>query len=92
MNAYGGENRLWLGPEGGKFSLYFKPGSSMEFANWHTPAPIDTESWEVTGQTSYSVAMKKDMQLTNYQGTRLQLSVDRNINMLSRQQIKRRQG
>ena len=23
MNAYGGENRLWLGPEGGKFSLYF---------------------------------------------------------------------
>ena len=23
MNAYGGENRLWLGPEGGKFSLFF---------------------------------------------------------------------
>ena len=24
MNAYGGENRLWLGPEGGKYSLFFK--------------------------------------------------------------------
>ena len=24
MNAYGGENRFWLGPEGGKFSLYFQ--------------------------------------------------------------------
>ena len=34
MNAYGGENRLWLGPEGGKFSLFFKPGSKMVFDNW----------------------------------------------------------
>ena len=24
MNPFGGENRLWLGPEGGQFSLYFK--------------------------------------------------------------------
>src|SRR5882757_7065573 len=23
MNAYGGENRIWLGPEGGKYSLFF---------------------------------------------------------------------
>src|SRR5262245_60593929 len=23
MNAYGGENRLWLGPEGGRYSLFF---------------------------------------------------------------------
>jgi len=29
MNAYGGEDRLWLGPEGGKFSLYFKPGTKL---------------------------------------------------------------
>src|SRR5690349_86913 len=44
MNAYGGENRLWLGPEGGKYSLYFKKGDSMVFKYWKTPAPIDTES------------------------------------------------
>lgn len=25
MNAYGGENRLWLGPEGGRFSVFFPP-------------------------------------------------------------------
>src|SRR5207237_10827566 len=46
MNAYGGENRFWLGPEGGKFSLYFKKGDSMVFDKWKTPAPIDTETWE----------------------------------------------
>ena len=48
MNAYGGENRFWLGPEGGKYSLYFKKGDSMVFDNWKTPAPIDTENWQVT--------------------------------------------
>src|ERR1700676_1072546 len=47
MNAYGGENRLWLGPEGGKFSLFFKPRRKMIFENWKTPPAIDTESWSV---------------------------------------------
>jgi hypothetical protein len=55
MNAYGGENRLWLGPEGGKFSLYFKPGSEMVFDNWKTPAPIDTEAWNVTDKSNSQV-------------------------------------
>ena len=26
FNNYGGEDRLWLSPEGGQFSLWFKPG------------------------------------------------------------------
>ena len=24
INAYGGEDRFWLGPEGGQFSIFFK--------------------------------------------------------------------
>src|ERR1700761_6403207 len=82
MNAYGGENRFWLGPEGGKFSLFFPPGAKMEFANWKTPAPFDTESWDVLSSTESSVELRKDMQLVNYAGTRLSLSVDRRIAVL----------
>src|SRR5262249_37362922 len=26
MNVFGGEDRFWLGPEGGQYALYFKPG------------------------------------------------------------------
>jgi hypothetical protein len=87
MNAYGGENRFWLGPEGGRFSLFFKPGSKMVFDSWKTPAPIDTESWNVTNKSNNSVALQKEMKLTNYKGTELQLMVDRKIRMLGRQQI-----
>src|SRR4051812_42812213 len=87
MNAYGGENRFWLGPEGGKFSLFFKPGSKMAFENWKTPAPIDTETWTVTDKSNNGVSMQKEMRLVNYKGTEMQLLVDRSIKMLDRQQL-----
>ncbi len=82
MNAYGGENRLWLGPEGGVFSLYFNKGDEMVFENWKTPAPIDTESWSVITSDDQSVAMQKDMLLNNYAGTPLSLRVDRKVSIL----------
>jgi hypothetical protein len=82
MNAYGGENRLWLGPEGGPYSLYFPPGAKMEFANWKTPAAFDTEPWDVTDHSVRSVSLKKNMQLTNYAGTQLKLSITRSITLL----------
>jgi hypothetical protein len=92
MNAYGGENRFWLGPEGGKFSLFFKPGTQMVFENWKTPAPFDTESWNVTNKSNNSVALQKEMKLVNYKGTEMQLLVDRTITMLDRQQINNNTG
>jgi hypothetical protein len=87
MNAYGGENRLWLGPEGGKFSLFFPPGSEMVFKNWKTPAPIDTESWLLLKKDSNYVSMKKEMSLVNYQGYRLKLSVYRKVRILPKAEI-----
>ncbi|MEZ4904302.1 MAG: DUF6786 family protein [Spirosomataceae bacterium] len=29
MSAFGGEDRFWLGPEGGQFSVYFQPGKNL---------------------------------------------------------------
>jgi hypothetical protein len=84
MNAYGGEDRLWLGPEGGRFSLFFAPGAKMEFANWKTPGAFDTAAWEVVSHTDESVDLRKDMQLVNYAGTHLSLRIDRQITIYSR--------
>ena len=82
MNGYGGEDRLWLGPEGGKFSLFFAPGKAMEFENWHTPPAIDTESWDLIDANDQKISMRKEMSLTNYAGTKLQLSVDRQVKII----------
>jgi hypothetical protein len=87
MNAYGGEDRLWLGPEGGRFSLFFPPGAKMEFANWKTPAAFDTETWQVMAHTESSVQLRKDMRLINYAGTRLNIQVNRWISIFRRSSI-----
>ena len=92
MNAYGGENRLWLGPEGGRFSLFFPPGAKMEFANWKTPAAFDTESWVVASRNKKSVELTKDLALTNYAGTPLSIGIRRIIIILNRDEIDSRLG
>jgi hypothetical protein len=92
MNAYGSENRLWLGPEGGKFSLYFKPGAKMEFADWHTPKAFDTEAWQVISADDKRVAMTKEMDLLNYAGTQLKLKIERNISILENAEIESELG
>lgn len=89
MNAYGGEDRLWLGPEGSKFALFFKPGTKMEFANWHTPAAFDHESWDLTGKNDKQVMLTKDMSLQNYAGTELKIKVDRRITLLGKDDIQK---
>jgi hypothetical protein len=89
MNAYGGENRFWLGPEGNAFSLYFKPGTEMVFDNWKTPSPIDTESWEVVSSDSKGVTLQMKMVLLNYSNTELKLMANRTIAILDEAQIAR---
>ncbi|MGZ3943999.1 MAG: DUF6786 family protein [Mucilaginibacter sp.] len=89
MNAYGGEDRLWLGPEGSKFALFFKPGTKMEFANWHTPAAFDHESWSLVSKDGKQVTLSKNMSLLNYAGTKLDLKVERNISLLDQADIQK---
>ncbi|MFB9841474.1 DUF6786 family protein [Mucilaginibacter ginsenosidivorans] len=89
MNAYGGEDRLWLGPEGSKFALFFKPGTKMEFANWHTPAAFDHEGWKLANAGDKEVSFSKDMQLQNYASTNFKLRIERNISLLDRADIQK---
>lgn len=83
INAYGGEDRLWLGPEGGQFSIFFKPGSKMIFDNWQTPAGLDTEPWELISATKNQVTMQKILKLQNYSGTEFEVQLERNVKLLT---------
>lgn len=89
MNAYGGENRFWLGPEGGKYSLYFKKGDSMTFDHWKTPAPIDTEKWNVENKDDSQVTLTKDLSIANYAGTQLSMHVTRSISIQDKSNIEK---
>ena len=82
INVYGGEDRFWIGPEGGQYSIFFKKGVPFDLEHWFTPPPIDTEPFELVSGTENTVVLKKDMQLENYSGTRFRFRVDRIIRVL----------
>ena len=82
MNGYGGENRLWIGPEGGRFYVFFKPGVEQTYDHWFTTAPFDTEPWQTLASDRKTVRMEKEMQVSNYLGSRLHLKVHRKVSLL----------
>lgn len=87
MNGFGGEDRLWLGPEGSKFALFFKPGTAMTFDNWHTPAAIDHESWKLDSTDDKNASLSKITTVQNYAGTELNVKLDRKIHILENADI-----
>jgi hypothetical protein len=87
FTALGGEERFWLGPEGGQFSLYFKKGADFTFNNWVVPRPIDSEPFNLISATETEAKFEKDMHLENYSGTMFDLKVNRNISLLDKNSL-----
>jgi hypothetical protein len=83
INVFGGEDRFWLGPEGGQFSIFFAKGAKFELSDWFTPAPIDTLPFELVKHSRSSARFRASFELTNYSGTRFQVEVDRTVKLLS---------
>jgi len=82
INVYGGEDRFWIGPEGGQYSVFFKEGVPFDLEHWFTPASIDTEPFELVSKSENRAVLKKDMQLENYSRTVFNLRVDREVRVL----------
>src|SRR5262245_37691943 len=83
MNVFGGEDRFWLGPEGGQYALYFRPGDPFDLDHWQVPEPIDWGGWPVASQSATEVRFQKRMTLTNYAATPLTIDADRTVRLLS---------
>jgi len=82
FNPVGGEERFWLGPEGGQFSIYFAKGVPFDLEHWYVPAAIDTEPFDVVSTTRDAARFARRIRLTNYSGTVFDVAVDRHIRLL----------
>jgi hypothetical protein len=87
MTVLGGEDRVWLGPEGGQFGLYFAPGAAFDTDHWQVPEPIDWGGWPVTSQAADTIVFAEPMTVTNASGTTFDLRVDRTIHLLAHDAI-----
>ena len=89
MNPYGGEERLWLGPEGGQYALFFKQGDPFEYEYWQTPAIMDTESFTLTDKKDTLAVFEKAAKLTNYSGKDFDFFITRIVHLLGPEEISR---
>ncbi len=87
INAFGGEERLWLGPEGGQFSIFFSKGKSFVYSDWQTPAYLDTKPFELISRTSSSTMFASEVVAENYTGTLFKLRIEREVTILSEEDI-----
>jgi hypothetical protein len=92
INVFGGEDRFWLGPEGGQFSIFFAPGVPFDLEHWFTPAALDTEPFEVIRQSRARIVCRRSIALTNYAGTPFHLEMRREVRLLQAAQMLDRWG
>jgi hypothetical protein len=83
INVFGGEDRFWLGPEGGQYSLFFAKGAKFELRDWFTPVAIDTMPYEVAKRSKSSATFRATFAVTNYSGTRFEVKVNREVKLLT---------
>ena len=87
FHAFGGEERFWLGPEGGQFSIFFKKGDPFDFDHWYVPKAIDTEPFILVSSSKTEANFQREMYLKNYSGFEFNLMVNRHIRLLSKTEI-----
>jgi hypothetical protein len=87
MNVFGGEDRFWLGPEGGQFALYFKKGDAFDLTHWQTPEGFDWGAWDVVRQSPTDVQFRKRLSLRNYSDTAFEIEVNRTVRLLGQPEI-----
>jgi hypothetical protein len=92
INAFGGEDRFWLGPEGGQFSIFFKKGDPFDLDHWWTPKPFNEGSYDVAEQSDNAIQFIKVMNLTNYSGTTFDLQLKRTVRLLDESTVEKRFG
>jgi len=87
MNVFGGEDRFWLGPEGGQFALYFRKGDTFDLAHWQVPEGFDWGPWDVVRQSAGDVQFRKRLSLRNYSDTPFEIEVNRTVRLLGHSDI-----
>ncbi|OHB84751.1 MAG: hypothetical protein A2V98_23535 [Planctomycetes bacterium RBG_16_64_12] len=83
LNNYGAEDRMWLSPEGGPFSLWFKPGAEQTMENWHTPPALNEGAFKITsGRDDPYYRLARRMKCQNASGAEFDLAVTRDVRLL----------
>ena len=92
IHVFGGEERFWLGPEGGQFGIFFAPGTKFDFDHWKTPPAIDTEPFQIVSSDKTRALFSASFSVANQSGTAFDLAVERTVRMLNAEELSKSLG
>lgn len=86
FNGLGGEDRIWIGPLGGQYSLYYQQIAPLNEKNWRVPSALN-QAFDVVAVSDTMVEMQRKMRLTNFKGSRFDLNLKRKIKLLNQSNV-----
>ena len=92
FNPFGGEDRFWMGPEGGQYGVFFEQGNPFDWDHWQPPAPFDKDTFKLESQDRQKAVFSHDFSLKNYSGTKFSVHLDRTIHLLDRSNMENNLG
>lgn len=92
INLFGGEDRIWISPEGGQFSVFFDPDVPMEYAHWRTPKLLDSTPYDVVEKSETQITTKQSTGLKNMSGYVFDVELERTVELLSREDAAKHMG
>lgn len=92
FDNYGGEDRFWLGPEGGQYGLYFPASKPFSFEFWQTPHELQEGAWQIRSESATSISYAHAFTVANYEQRQFKVEVERKLTLLSAEQASQRLG
>jgi hypothetical protein len=92
FDNYGGEDRFWLGPEGGQYGLYFAPGAPFVIGSWQTPHTMQEGAWEVKARDAKHLTFSRAMHVVNWSRAEFDVLVERTVRVLDSEEVRARFG
>jgi len=87
FGGLGGEDRMWFGPQYGKYNVFFEPGSTFEDEFMRLTPELDTLKFEVIKKTEKEVLSKGKMNVRNYQNFLFNVEMQRRVSILDKKTI-----
>jgi hypothetical protein len=87
FNNYGGEDRFWLGPEGGQFGLWFQSGLNQTVDHWFTPPALNTGAFQVDAADAKTCRLSRRIRVTNVAEYTFDVDVSRELRLLDADQF-----
>lgn len=83
INALGGEDRFWMGPEGGQFSIFFKKAHPFDLDHWQTPPFLDTVTYRLKSHTDTEAVFVHEASFSNKSNTVFDIKIERKVSLLN---------